>query len=278
MSLEKKLRIEPGTKVNLSDYDPADTHGIKDHAEADELIREAEKTMTDLQYRLYAENKQSLLIVLQALDAGGKDGVINRVFASLNPQGCRVQPFKVPTAEESAHDFLWRVHKVAPRQGEVVIFNRSHYESVLVSRVHSLDPENVIEERYGLINDFERLLASGNTKIVKFFLHISPEEQLARFLERLDDPAKNWKISASDYSEREHWGEYMKAFEHALGRCSTEDAPWYVIPSNKKWFRNYTVSKIIAETMEAMAPKTPSPSVDLDEIRKLAAAASGKAK
>ena len=231
MDLRKNYRVKPNTKVKLKDYDPADVDGITDKAVANAVVAADQEKLTRLQYQLYAESKQSLLIVLQALDAGGKDGIINQVLAVMNPQGCRVQSFKVPTPLESSHDFLWRAHTVAPRNGEVVIYNRSYYESVLVERVHELAPKEEIEARYGFINDFERLLSFNRTKIIKFFLHISPEEQLKRFLERLEDPTKNWKISDSDYQERVHWDDYIKAFERVLSRCSTEESPWYVIPS-----------------------------------------------
>ncbi len=277
MDLRKNYRVKPNTKVKLKDYDPADVDGITDKAVANAVVAADQEKLTRLQYQLYAESKQSLLIVLQALDAGGKDGIINQVLAVMNPQGCRVQSFKVPTPLESSHDFLWRAHTVAPRNGEVVIYNRSYYESVLVERVHELAPKEEIEARYGFINDFERLLSFNRTKIIKFFLHISPEEQLKRFLERLEDPTKNWKISDSDYQERVHWDDYIKAFERVLSRCSTEESPWYVIPSEKKWFRNLAVSNIIVNTLADMDPQFPPPHVDLEEIRRLAVVEAAKA-
>ena len=277
MDLRKNYRVKPNTKVKLKDYDPADVDGITDKAVANAVVAADQEKLTRLQYQLYAESKQSLLIVLQALDAGGKDGIINQVLAVMNPQGCRVQSFKVPTPLESSHDFLWRAHTVAPRNGEVVIYNRSYYESVLVERVHELAPKEEIEARYGFINDFERLLSFNRTKIIKFFLHISPEEQLKRFLERLEDPTKNWKISDSDYQERVHWDDYIKAFERVLSRCSTEESPWYVIPSEKKWFRNLAVSNIIVNTLADMDPQFPPPHVNLEEIRSLAVVEAAKA-
>ncbi len=277
MKLAKFFEAKPGRSINLRKIDPDDTVGFKSKKQALAQLAENKKLLTELQYKLYAESKQSLLVVLQAMDAAGKDGVINHVMAPMNPQGCRVQGFKKPTPEERAHDFLWRVHKHAPKDGEVVIFNRSHYEDVLVVRVHDLAPKKIWSKRYGMINEFEKLLASNNTRIVKFFLHISKEEQLKRFKKRLDDPAKNWKISDSDYAERAYWDKYMDAFEDTISKCSTKHAPWYVIPANHKWFRNLAVSSILVETMRSMKMEIPEPSVDLDEIRKLADAAAEEA-
>ena len=224
--------------------------------------------MDELQFRLYAEQKRSLLICLQALDAGGKDGVIRHVVGPMNPQGCRVVGFKQPTAVELAHDFLWRVEQATPRRGEVVIFNRSHYEDVLITRVHDLVPKAVYSERYAQINDFERRLVANGTHILKFFLHISKEEQLERFKQRLDDPARHWKISDADYSERKYWASYERAYEDAIEKCSTGDAPWFVIPSDHKWFRNLAISQIIIDTMEKLAIKVPEPTVNIVDIRR----------
>ncbi len=209
-----------------------------------------------------------MLVVLQALDAGGKDGTINHVFASLNPQGARVVGFKQPTSLELTHDFLWRVHPHTPARGEVAIFNRSHYEDVLVTRVHKLIDKETWTDRYKRIRQFEARLIENGTTIIKFFLHISKQEQLARFAQRLDDPKRNWKISESDYSERELWDKYIQAFEDAMSATSTKDAPWYVIPSNHKWFRNLAVSQIMADTMEDLKLAYPKPTVDLDDIRR----------
>jgi PPK2 family polyphosphate:nucleotide phosphotransferase len=272
MDFRKAFRIEPGTKVKLNKIDPAHTAGFENKESALKTVAESTRQLTELQYQLYAEGKQSLLIVLQAMDAGGKDGTINHVLAPMNPQGCRVHSFKVPSDEEREHDFLWRIHKAAPKNGEVVVFNRSHYEDVLIARVHNLVPKKVWSKRYDVINDFEALLASHNTRIVKFYLHISKEEQLDRFEKRLDQPEKHWKISGSDYSERQHWDDYMAAFQDALSNCSTKHAPWYVIPSNHKWFRNLAVSQILIETMKSMKPQIPAPTVDIEAIRKLAKA------
>lgn len=226
------------------------------------------KKIRALQFQLYAENKQSLLIVLQGLDAAGKDGAIKHVLGMMNPQGCTVTSFKQPTALELRHDFLWRVHPHTPAKGEVAIFNRSYYEDVLVTRVHQLFPKTQINLRYDQINQFESLLATqSNTRVIKFFLHISREEQLARFAARLDDPAKNWKISTTDYIERQHWDAYREAYELALKKTSTPEAPWYVIPSDNKWYRNYAVACIVLETLESMAPQLPKPGVDLNQVR-----------
>ena len=224
--------------------------------------------MDRLQYLLYADASQSLLIVLQALDAAGKDGVIRHLFTGMNPQGTSVFGFKQPNKVELAHDFLWRAHPHAPGDGEVVIYNRSHYEDVLVVRVHKLVPRSVWSKRYDLINDFEKMLTENRTRILKFYLHISPEEQLARFKQRLDDPGRHWKISESDYSERELWPKYVEAYEEAIARTSTKRAPWYVIPSNHKWFRNLAVSQIIADTMDEMGLKLPPSRVDIADIRR----------
>jgi PPK2 family polyphosphate:nucleotide phosphotransferase len=219
---------------------------------------------------LYAENKHSLLIVLQGLDAAGKDGVVKHVFSGFNPQGCTVTSFKTPTAEESRHDFLWRVHPHAPARGSIAIFNRSHYEDVLITKVHQLAKKEILEDRYQRINDFEKLLTEQNgTTVVKFLLHISKEEQLNRFKQRLANPATRWKISDDDYKERDHWEAYMRAFEECIDKTNTKQAPWYVIPSNHKWFRNLAISQIITHTLEGLDMRPPKPTVDIDEIKKL---------
>ncbi len=265
----KKYVVLPDTPVSLSKYDPNDTLGY-DKKTAMEQTLENSRRIARLQNDMYSEGKKSLLIVLQALDAGGKDGTINNVFAAMNPQGCRVESFKVPTRIEAAHDFLWRIHAVAPQKGEVVIFNRSHYESVLVERVHQLAPADAIERRYQQINHFEELLAENGTKIVKFYLHIDKDEQLRRFISRLEQPEKHWKISGNDYPERQYWDQYIDAFEIALSHCSTSNALWFVVPANNKWFRNLVVSQILLQTLESMNIKLPEPSVDLVETRRLA--------
>ncbi|MDD3886505.1 MAG: hypothetical protein PHI35_06520 [Victivallaceae bacterium] len=267
----KKFLVPPGKKLELGTRDPGDDMGFTDKKQMLELLTQNNHRIARLQSDLYSENKQSLLIVLQALDAGGKDGTINNVFYAMNPQGCRVQSFKTPTALEAAHDFLWRVHAVTPRTGEVVIFNRSYYEAVLVERVHKFASPDELDYRYQAINEFECLLNRHHTRIVKFFLHIDKDEQLRRFVRRLKRPEKHWKISSTDYKERQLWDQYMESFEIALSRCSTEYAPWFVIPGNNKTFRNLAVSQIILETLESMNIKLPEPSVDMQETRRLAA-------
>ena len=268
MNFRKKFRIDPGGKLSLARIDP-DYKGHHETAEAaEEEIAHYRRKLTLLQALLYAEKKQSVLIVLQAVDAGGKDGTVNHVFSALNPQGARVVAFKQPTSAELAHDFLWRVHPHVPAKGEITIFNRSHYEDILVARVHKLVDKATWMARYEHIRAFEKLLAESGTTILKFFLHISKDEQLARFAERLDDPCRNWKISESDYTEREYWDSYMAAFEAAIERTSTKHAPWYVVPANHKWFRNLAVSQIVADTMEDLRMTYPKPSVDLASIRR----------
>jgi len=268
MDYRKKLVVEPGEKVRLSKIDPSYTGKHTSHEKALPEIQKYLERMERLQYLLYADANRSLLVLLQALDAAGKDGVIRHVFSGMNPQGTSVFGFKQPSRDEAAHDFLWRAHLRTPAKGEVVIFNRSYYEDVLVVRVHKLAPRPVWSKRYALINDFERLLAQNGTRILKFFLHISPEEQLARFRQRLQDPARQWKISEADYSERELWPEYLEAYQDAMEETSTKHAPWYVVPSNHKWFRNLAVSQIIADTMSEMELKLPPTRVDISEIRR----------
>jgi len=263
----KELRVKPGKKVDLSKYDPDETLGWKKGGKMDASLGKTLARVDNLQYRLSAERKRALLVVLQALDAGGKDGTIRHVMSGMNPQSCKVTSFKVPTAEEAAHDFLWRIHKAVPAHGDVGIFNRSHYEDVLVVRVHKLVPKEVWSERYDQINEFESLLAQNGVRILKFFLHISKEEQRKRFLVRIDDPNHQWKVSEADFEERKFWDDYTAAYEHAIEKCSTEDAPWFVIPANKKWFRNLAVSHIITETLEDMDPKFPKPTVDVTKIK-----------
>jgi PPK2 family polyphosphate:nucleotide phosphotransferase len=268
MNYHKRFRIKPGKKIRLKDFDPQFAAKHEKKKSALQKIAKLQKRMDELQFQLYAENKRSLLICLQAPDAGGKDGVVRHVIGTMNPQGCRVVGFKEPTPEELAHDFLWRIERQTPKRGEVVIFNRSHYEDVLIVRVHKLVPRKIWSKRYEQINDFERRLTANSTHILKFFLHISKEEQLERFKRRLDDPARHWKISESDYSEREYWDDYQAAYEDAINNCSTDEAPWFVIPSDHKWFRNLAISQIIVETMENVGMQFPAPTVNLTDIRK----------
>jgi len=266
MNYDKEFRIKPGHKLQLKDYDPSECgkHGKKS---AHKRIAKLQERMDELQFRLYAEQRRSVLICLQALDAGGKDGVVRHVIGSMNPQGCHVVGFKQPSAEELAHDFIWRIESAVPRRGAVTIFNRSHYEDVLIVRVHDLVPKKVWSKRYDQINDFERRLDDNGTKILKFFLHISKEEQLERFKDRLDDPTRHWKISDADYSERKYWPDYEEAYQDAISKCNTKQAPWFVIPSDHKWFRNLAISEIIVETMESLDFKLPPLSVDIAAIK-----------
>jgi len=265
----KKLMVKPDSKIRLKHFDPGYHGKHESRKSALPEIEENRQKMEALQYLMYAENKHSLLIVLQGLDAAGKDGVVRHVLTGMNPSGCVSVNFKQPTAKELAHDFLWRVHPLVPGKGSVTIFNRSHYEDVLVARVHGLVPEEVWSKRYDQINDFEQLISTeNNTTILKFFLHISKDEQLARFKKRLDDPARQWKISESDYKERDYWGDYTEAFEDVLTKTSTKHAPWFIIPSNHKWFRDLSISQIITRTMEEMNMQLPKPTVNLAEIRR----------
>jgi PPK2 family polyphosphate:nucleotide phosphotransferase len=268
MDYRRRFIIEPGGKPRLRERDPGwkGEHETADAAEAQTLHYRAK--LAHHQALLYAEKRHSVLVVLQAMDAGGKDGTINHVFTALNPQGTTVANFKEPTAAELAHDFLWRIHPHTPGRGEVAIFNRSHYEDVLVTRVHKLVDKETCLTRFERIREFEAGLADHGTTIVKFFLHIGKDEQLARFAERLEDPRRNWKISESDYRERELWDDYMAAYEDALAATSTALAPWYVIPSNHKWFRNLAISQILADTIEELGLEFPAPSVDLARIRR----------
>lgn len=260
-----RYRVEPGRRINLDAVDPDDTGGY-DHDEAKSELKAQHQRIETLQARLYAENQQSLLVVLQALDAGGKDGTIRSVFDGVNPQGCRVWSFKQPSSEELAHDFLWRYHKRTPPRGMITIFNRSYYEDVLVVRVTKLVPEAVWRPRYQMINEFERMLTLNGTTILKFFLDISKEEQKERFESRLEEPDKRWKFNRADLQDRPLWDAYMAAFQDAINNCSTAYAPWYVIPANHKWYRNLVVARIIADTLEAMNPRFPQPEKGLETI------------
>ena len=268
MNYLKKFCVDPGSKVDLAKVDAGfkDKHESHEHA-LPEIESYAQK-LHDQQYLMYAEGKRSLLICLQGRDAAGKDGTINHVLGAMNPQGCTVTGFKVPSKEEAAHDFLWRYHQHTPGKGQVAIFNSSHYEDVLAVRVHDLVPKKVWSQRYEQINAFERMLADNGTHILKFYLHIDPDEQLERFKQRILDPARHWKISDGDYAERPYWDAYTEAFEDALNKTSTEHAPWFVIPSNHKWFRNLAISRIVAETLESLDMQFPEPTVDIEAIKK----------
>jgi len=264
VDIGKRLIVKPGSRVHLKDFDPDDTLGCDKN---NELIQKNVDRLLELQQVLYADRRYAPLIVLQAMDAGGKDGTIRHVMSGLNPQGVQVTSFKVPTDEEREHDFLWRIHKAAPRRGDIGIFNRSHYEDVLVVRVHKLVSKSVWSSRYEQINDFENILNENSTRILKFFLHISKDEQLRRFQQRLSDPKRNWKLSLPDFKEREHWDEYVEAYEAALSKCSTKHAPWYIIPANHKWFRNYAISSIVIDSLEGMKLRYPPASIDLSSIQ-----------
>ena len=261
-NLRKALRVQPGTRVRLGREDRGATHGW-DKATALPAIAKQLDRLTGLQERVWAEGKHAVLVVLQGIDAAGKDGTINKVMEAFNPQGCPVTSFKVPTTEELAHDYLWRVHKAVPRKGEIGIFNRSHYEDVLVVRVHGIVPKKVWSKRYAEINAFEQHLAENGTTIVKFFLAIDKEEQRQRFQSRFDDPTKRWKFSMGDLAERKLWDDYEAAFDDALTKTSTAAAPWYVIPANRNWFRNLAVATILADTIADLKPVYPPVAADV---------------
>ncbi|GAB4572088.1 MAG: polyphosphate kinase 2 family protein [Anaerolineae bacterium] len=261
---EQPFTLPPGTRFELKDFDPGYTGHYRRKADAREQTRQNLEKLHALQEMLYAQGEHGLLIVLQAMDAGGKDGTIEHVMGAFNPQGVQVTSFKVPTEEERAHDFLWRIHRAVPRRGMIGIFNRSHYEDVLVVRVKNLAPPDVWMRRYEHINNFERLIAESGIKIVKLFLYISKEEQKERFLERQHTPEKQWKFSPGDLEERKRWDDYMAAFEDALTLCNTEYAPWYVIPANRKWYRNLAVSEILINALESLNLRYPEPPPDIE--------------
>jgi PPK2 family polyphosphate:nucleotide phosphotransferase len=263
----KRYRVKPGSQVDLSQWDPNDKSAFPGNkAEGQARLLELNERLEALQELLYAEHKHKILIVLQAMDTGGKDGVIRHVFEGVNPQGVRVASFKVPTPIELDHDYLWRVHQQVPGKGEMVIFNRSHYEDVLVVRVHNLAPEAVWSRRYRQINEFERVLVEEGTTLLKFFLHIDLEEQKERMLARLDDPNKHWKFNPGDLNERKLWPDYMQAYQDAIGQTSTARAPWYIVPANRKWYRNLVVGTIIVEALEALDMRYPEPNFDPAQI------------
>lgn len=260
------IKVKPGQKINLKDIDPDGVESSEGKRKANEQLERNIERMAELQNILYAEDKQALLIVLQAMDAGGKDGTTRKIMSGINPQGVHVASFKAPTEEELAHDFLWRVHAEVPRKGMIGIFNRSHYEDVLIVRVHDLVPKTQWQKRYDHINAFERLLSDSGVTILKFFLMTSKDEQKERFQERLDMPEKRWKFNPADLDERAHWDDYWKAYEVAFEKCSTEYAPWYIVPANRNWYRNLLISDVIVKTLEKMAPQFPDPVEGLDDI------------
>jgi PPK2 family polyphosphate:nucleotide phosphotransferase len=260
------MRVKPASKVSLKDYDPGDTGPYRSEQEVEEPLKKLLEEMARLQNLLYADKHRALLVILQGLDASGKDGTIRHVMSGLNPLGVQVVPFKVPTEEEREHDFLWRVHKAVPRLGDIGIFNRSHYEDVLVVRVHDLVPRKVWKHRYRQINLFENILTENNTILLKFFLHISKEEQKKRLEDRLTDPTRYWKFSLDDVKERRYWPAYRKAYEAALSKCSSKWAPWYIVPANHKWYRNLVVAQTIVEALRELKLEYPPPSVDLSKV------------
>jgi len=260
-------RIPPDTRVDLSDWDPRDRSRFDGGKKASKAVLEMlNGRLRNLQELLYAEGKHKLLIVLQATDTGGKDGVIRHVFRGVNPQGVKVANFKVPTPKELAHDYLWRIHQHTPGSGEIAIFNRSHYEDVLVVRVHELVPQDVWERRFDHINAFERMLADEGTTILKFYLHISKEEQRERLQSRLDTPEKQWKFNVGDLKDRALWDDFMAAYEDMLSKTSTPWAPWYVVPADRKWYRNLVIGTTLVETLTNLDMAYPDPEDNLDEI------------
>lgn len=262
-----KFRVTPNTKINLDEWDPNDISGTsEDKDEAKSALKELTLRLESLQELLFAEHKHKVLIVLQGMDTSGKDGIIRHVFEGVNPQGVNVAGFKVPTSEELDHDYLWRIHKHTPGRGNITIFNRSHYEDVLVVRVHNLVPPKIWKKRYHHINEFERILTDEGTTILKFFLHISKEEQKERLQARLDDPSKHWKFSLGDLKERALWNDYQSAYAEALHQTSTDYAPWFIVPSNRKWFRNFVVASVIVQTLDNLGMKYPETTDNLDGV------------
>jgi PPK2 family polyphosphate:nucleotide phosphotransferase len=267
IKIKSKYRIKCGSKVKLAALKTDSDGGYKSKEQAAPVLVKHRDRLADAQEVLYASGTKALLIVLQGMDTAGKDGTISHIFSGVNPQGCDVTPFKVPTPAEAKHDFLWRVHKAVPERGKIGIFNRSHYEDVLSPRVHKLISEKEARRRLKEINRFEESLAENDVAILKFFLHISEEEQKRRLQSRLDTPAKHWKLSMGDFNERLFWPEYTDAYEAVLSATSTDDAPWFVIPSDVKWYRNVVISEILAKAMEGLKLKYPKPTVDAEKIK-----------
>ncbi|MEM8862157.1 MAG: polyphosphate kinase 2 family protein [Chloroflexota bacterium] len=262
-----QYRVEPGEKIELARISTkAADHYNEPRKTAEDEFKDLRKELMDLQFRLYAEGKQKLLVVLQALDAGGKDSTIRKVFRGVNPQGVQVASFKAPTKEELAHDYLWRIHQHVPAAGMIGVFNRSHYEDVLIVRVQDIVPEAVWSRRFDHINQFEKLLADTGTRIIKIYLHISKDEQKERLQARLDDPTRNWKFESGDLKQRAKWDDYWEAFEDVFAKCSTDDAPWYIIPADNKWYRNLAVSRILVHTLREMDPQYPPAEEGLENI------------
>lgn len=265
--LADRVRLRPGEPARLKKREPDDTLGLDSEDAARVHQAALLDRLNDLQYRLYAENQRSVLLVLQGMDTSGKDGTIRHVMSGLDPSACRVTSFKAPSAEELDHDFLWRIHKAVPARGEIGVFNRSHYEDVLIARVRELVPAKVWKGRYHQINTFEKLLSDNGTVIVKCMLHISKREQKERLLDRLRDPRKNWKFSPRDVEERKLWPKYMEAYEDAVTKCSTEYAPWHIVPADHKWVRNAVVAELLVEALDSMKLKIPKPGFDISAIK-----------
>jgi PPK2 family polyphosphate:nucleotide phosphotransferase len=262
-----RYRVDGRAKIRLADFDPDDHGDVDDKDAADDRRQANVEAIAALQYRLYAENRRSLLVVLQAMDTGGKDGTIRRVFSGVNPQGCEVTSFKAPSDEERDHGFLWRIHKAVPRRGNIGVFNRSHCEDVLIVRVHGIVDDATCRARYAHINDFERVLVETDVTILKFFLHISRDEQTRRLQARIDDPERNWKFSPGDLEERRHWDDYLRAYEDAINACSAPAAPWFIVPANAKWYRNLVISEIVRAALERMNPRLPAASPETRGLR-----------
>jgi len=261
-------QVKPGSTVDLADWNPDDISLYPDETKAthDELFDDLRKELAGLQKVLYAENKHRLLVVIQAMDTGGKDGCVKSVFATVDPQGVTVVPFKKPSERELAHDFLWRIHKRVPRNGQISIFNRSHYEDIIAVRVKEIYPEEVWQARHRHVIEFERMLAEEGTTIVKIFLNISKEEQRERLQARLDNPAKHWKFNPDDLKDRARWDDFMEVYEDLIERTSTEHAPWYIVPADRKWYRNLVISRIMVDTLKSLDMKFPSSDWHAEDI------------
>lgn len=266
LNLPEKLRVRGATRVNLKDADAGRDHGWEEQHARDECVRLAGE-LAELQYKLYADGRYGVLVVLQAIDGGGKDSTIRHVFSACNPQGCSVRAFKAPSAEELRHDYLWRIHQHVPARGEIVVFNRSHYEDLLVVRVDELAPPEVWQARFAQINDFERLLTQCNIRVVKIFLHISKAEQRRRFEVRIHEPRKQWKFDPEDLVKRGKWSAYQRAYGDMLGRCNTAHSPWYVVPADHKWLRDLAVAQIMLRTLKSLSLRFPPPKFDPRRIR-----------
>lgn len=267
MSLIEELRVGPSGRVDLSRRDADETFGVREGGKSERATEARIKRIGELVHTLGADRRFALLVVLQGMDTSGKDGAIRHVFAAVDPQLIRVHAFKRPTDEELSHDFLWRIHRQTPQRGELVVFNRSHYEDVGIVRVHDLVPKEEWSRRFSQINDFERLLTESGTVVLKFFLHISRKEQAQRLRERLNDPTKNWKMDMADLKERGHWDEYMRAYSDAISRCSTKESPWYLVPSDHKWFRNHAIATVIESRLEKLGLRYPRPAFDPRKVR-----------